>query len=234
MAIWLKFYMMIDIIDILGVISLSEKTRIECEFRHRVNQVWASFHKYEKVLLNKHVSLQKRLQYFEMCVNPSVLFGLCTFPLSVARLQVLDRLQRRMLRRIVGWRRIDTEPWSCTMRRMNERLDMGHRLYPLKSWTECYARALWRYVLHIIHGPISLWSRILCKFNWQATPDPSSRIRPRRSVGRPRLRWDDIVHSFCSFIWPGYAGAHWFDILVRHLDEDYEEVFVTFVSAALV
>ena len=113
-------------------LCLSASDRIDAEFRHRKHQAWAAFHKHKKVILNKHVSLAKRLQYFDMCVTPSMLFSLSSFPLSSAKLQEMDRLQRRMLRRIIGWRRFDDEDWRHTMTRMNDRMSQARQQY---SWT---------------------------------------------------------------------------------------------------
>ena len=99
-------------------LSFSASDRIEAELKYRRQQAWIAFVKHKKVILNKHVSLQKRLQYFDMCVSPAILFGLTTLPITRSRLRDLDILQRKMMRRIVGWRRIDGEDWEDTTRRM--------------------------------------------------------------------------------------------------------------------
>ena len=66
--------------------------------------------------LNQNVSLKKRFQYFECCVNPAMLFGLITFPMTRTMLKSMDALQRKMMRRIIGWRRLDTESWELQCR----------------------------------------------------------------------------------------------------------------------
>ena len=108
--------------------------------------------------------------------------------MTIAHLQEMDRLQRRMLRRIIGWRRIDGQDWETTMHRMNERIDCARRQYSWKIWSMSFARAQWRFIGHILQGPISLWSRVLCKFNWSITHDPKSSIWPHRSIGHPRQK----------------------------------------------
>ena len=98
-------------------LSLSPQNRTRIEVQHRKNHAWASFHKHKKVILNRHVSVAKRLKFFDVCVSPSILFALVCFPLIRGQVEDLDILQRKMIRRIVGWRRIDGEPWDETMRR---------------------------------------------------------------------------------------------------------------------
>ena len=45
-----------------------------------------------------------------------------------------------MLRRIVGWRRIDGEPWRDTMIRMNQLLTRAMDLHFIASWED----SIWR------------------------------------------------------------------------------------------
>ena len=45
----------------------------------------------------------------------------------------MDRLQRQMLRRIIGYRRADGEKWKETMKRMNLRLSRGLDLHYRQS-----------------------------------------------------------------------------------------------------
>ena len=56
-------------------------------------------------------------------------------PLTAAQLQRLDAVQRRMLRNIAGWVRIDYEPWDETMRRMRARLAAALRQHLVEDWS---------------------------------------------------------------------------------------------------
>ena len=114
-------------------LSLSASTRTDTEFDFRCQQAWASFHKHKKVILNKHVSLEKRLRFFDVCVSSVILFGLVTFPLIKQKLKFMDQLQRKMMRRIVGWSRIENEPWRDTMIRMNGCLTEAEQRYRCQS-----------------------------------------------------------------------------------------------------
>ena len=69
-----------------------------------------------------------------------MLFGLITLPMTKKMFRDMDILQRKMLRRIVGWRRNSNESWETTMSRMKERMQRAQYLYHYKAWTTTYAK----------------------------------------------------------------------------------------------
>ena len=111
------------------LLCTSASDRVTIEVRNRRRAAWASFHKHISVLLDDHVSLQLRLKYFDICIGPMILFGMAVFPTTRGQIEDMDRLQRQMLRRIIGWRRVDGEDWKDTMKRMKLRLERGQDLY---------------------------------------------------------------------------------------------------------
>ena len=84
------------------LLCTSASDRVKIEIRNRQRAAWASFHKHKSALLDPHVSLQLRLKYFDACVGPTILFGMVAFPMTRNQIEDMDRLQRQMLRRIVG------------------------------------------------------------------------------------------------------------------------------------
>ena len=211
-------------------LSSSASSRASIEFSNRKRSAWASFHKHKSVLLDHSVSLRLRLKYFDACIGPAMLFGMSVLPMTKGRLQELDRIQRKMMRRIVGWRRIEDEDWSITMKRMKTRLEWGQTLFYCEPWTIRFARIQWRYIQHLIGAYPLLWARIMCKFNIYPTDDPQSEFLPHRYPGHPRMRWDDHIRSFCNKIWPELRGRHWFDILCHHDLSKYEDEYVLYIA----
>ena len=53
---------------------------------------------------NKHVSIKNRMRWFDAVVFPAVLHGVLSMALTGKQRLDVDRVQRRMLRSIVGWR----------------------------------------------------------------------------------------------------------------------------------
>ena len=108
-------------------ISLSK--HINIEFQNRTRAAWAAFHKHKCVLLDHKVSLRQRLKMFTASAGPALLFGTTVLPMTRHHLKKLDTSQRKMLRRILSWRRIDGEDWKETMKRMKLQIAHGLNLY---------------------------------------------------------------------------------------------------------
>ena len=78
--------------------------------------------------------MKLRLKLFDAVVSPCVLFGLGALPMYATLREKVDITQRKMLRRIVGWRRIPEEPWNETMRRMKNRANDALEQWRIKAW----------------------------------------------------------------------------------------------------
>ena len=212
------------------LLCTSATERVVTEFRNRKRVAWADFAKHNAVLLDHNVYLKLRLKYFATSIGSAILFGTPVMPMTKVQLQEMDRIQRKMLRRTVGWRRVDDEPWNETMTPLNLRLGHGHALYYCQPWSMIFARSQWRYVLHIIDAYPLLWARTMCKYNYNPQYDPESDHLPHRTAGRPRQRWDDNIHAFVWKTWPHYHGRHWFDILSQHRLSNYDDEYVLFLA----
>ena len=103
--------------------------RCDIEITYRKQQAWHAFKKHEKVLMNKHVSLKDKVKFSDMCITPCILFALIAFPMTLNRIEQFNLLQRKMLRRIRGWRRIQNEDWRDTMIRMNTRMEDAYNQF---------------------------------------------------------------------------------------------------------
>ena len=90
-------------------LSTSPSLRTIIEFSNRKRAAWASFRMPKSVLLDQNVSLRLHLKYFDANIGSSILFAIAVLPMTKGRLQELDKLQKKMLRRIVAWRRIENE-----------------------------------------------------------------------------------------------------------------------------
>ena len=136
-------------------------------------------------------------------ITPTVLFGLETPPLTKTQLERIDGIQRKMLRSVTGWVRVQDESWAESMRRVNARVAEALRLFPVKPWTEQLA------CRKILAG----WSFGQCEScSW-----PAKAIRwntqfdneTYRLLGRPRQKWDDDLEKFAKSSFPQYNS--WID-----------------------
>ncbi len=85
-------------------------------------------------LFNKKVPVSLRLRLVDSIVTPLVIYSLSTTPLTTASLAQLNAVQRKMLRRIIGWVRYGHEEWGGTGQRMKARLHAALQLYDVHPW----------------------------------------------------------------------------------------------------
>ena len=132
-----------------------------------------------------------------------------------------------MLRRVVGWRRIDGEQKRDTMIRINQRLTRAMGLYFIASWEDSIWRARWRFACHVATSHHDAWIRRAGYLSNSLIIDPVLPSMPTRSRGRPRTRWDDMLTAFTSdFL---YSTNHWIDGIVPYVhDTNIEDAFVDF------
>ena len=159
------------------------------------------------------MSLGSRLKFFNSCVTPSILIGLSVLPLSHSEFKGMDILQRQIVRRILGRRRITDESWWDTIIRMNQRLTYAQSIHYCHPWSLASCRGQWRYINHIIRAHPSLWTRGLCNYNFNSIIDPVSPIFPIRKTGRPKMHWEHHVQHFCWGKWPARQEQYWFRML---------------------
>ena len=141
----------------------------------------------------------------------------------------MDRLQRKMVRRIIGWRRIPGEEWKDTMRRMKCRVEYAKNLHNFEDWSQKYARNLWNYALHLSTGHPHKWARLKSIELQSMKSDPYAVYVPNRDVGRPKARWDDLLSNFFLGLYPDESEVHWLHHMTMINAKDFESSFVAYV-----
>ena len=86
------------------------------------------------------MNLKLRLKVFNAVDTPAMFFSLHTLALTKVQLESINVLQRKMLRSIVRWVRVNGEDWSETMRRMNHGRTVALELFPIPPWTDQLAK----------------------------------------------------------------------------------------------
>lgn len=136
---------------------------------------------------NQHISVKKRLHYFDTCVAPSILFAMSALQIRQAKLKAFDILQRKMIRSIVGRRRVEGEDWSVRMRRMNDRMAQAVSQYQCEDWSSRLLRNKWRYGIHLASKPSDHWGKKMEYYICTSIDDPDDIYVASRTPGRPRL-----------------------------------------------
>ena len=69
--------------------------------------------------------------------------------LSKTQIGSIYVVQRKMLRRIIGWHRIHDEPWHDTVTRRRERVSRAMDLHHIDKWNLSIWRARLRFAYHV-------------------------------------------------------------------------------------
>jgi len=156
------------------------------EFNHRVQVAWNKFHRHRRILVNKDVSIKLRMKFFDSVVTPTMLFGLHTLALTGVQLSKLDSIQRRMLRSMVGWIRIQDESWHDTMSRMKSRVAAALRQQPVETWTRRLAKNQHFFAVRVAHT--NGWVARVVTWNPEMNWHDNFSSTPKCRQGRPLTR----------------------------------------------
>ena len=157
-------------------------------------------HETQALLLNKHIAIRNRLKYFDAVISPSAMLGQHTMPLTPEKNHELNVLQRRMLRSIVGWRRVDGEPWSGTMPCVSPQAFNRH---PGRPWDQ---QLLSRHHNFAASLTASQWPNFVCKWDFACRWRANCMARAARVLGRPRAKWNDRLSKFRAQRFPNYVS----------------------------
>lgn len=154
------------------------------EVDHRIQCAWYKFSQHRHVLCNKNISIKLRLKLFDATVTPTILFGLAILPLSKASLKKITIVQKKMLRKIVGWIRFGEEAWDITMRRMKYRVNQTLQQYPMAWWTRRLATYLWKFAIRVRTSLHECWIVQSCEAKAKANVRSSPKARSASEHGQ--------------------------------------------------
>ena len=158
------------------------RSRGQCNLDFRVSCAWLRYHSLQHSWTNRRVPLKLQLKLFDSVVSPTALYSLPTTPLTSGQLAKLDATQRKMLRKIVGWRRVEDEAWETTGRHMKERLQRALQEQPVKQWS--VARDEQRNKMLCKATSLESNSLLSDVYHWSLAPSGGKRAR-----GHPFQRW---------------------------------------------
>ena len=90
----------------------------------------------QDVLENKHIYIRFRFKLFDAIISSTVLYALESCPLTEKVESRLDVMQRKILRRMVGWVCNTGESWEVVGHRMKHRLQRCLGIYPIMDWSK--------------------------------------------------------------------------------------------------
>ena len=84
------------------------------------------------------------------------------------------------------------EDWVSFIKRSTEEAEQHMEKHKLPCWIEVHRRTKWRMARRIVTLNKRRWNKRV--FDWQPGLDPT--LHPKRSVGRPKRRWEDDLNEF--------------------------------------
>ena len=181
------------------LLNLTETQDIE--LKNRVAKAWAKFAIYRDELTNRCYPLAQRLRLFVSCVQPTFLYGCSSWTLTSKRESVINRLQRQMLRSVVGVKRkvvIGTdgeknlEDWVSWIMRSTRTAVKVSREHGVRNWVEEISRRKFQWAGHVARRTDGRWTKVM--LDWSLTGC--------RAQARPLTRWCDSLSKFFT----GTAG----------------------------
>ena len=94
--------------------------------------------------------MKLKLKYFHVYVTPCALYGLGALSLGKTAMERLARVQRKMLRLIIGWQRYERESWKTTMHRMKIKLSNALNIFYIESCDELVLKRKWPWASRIL------------------------------------------------------------------------------------
>jgi hypothetical protein len=159
----------------------------QTELNHRIK--WAKFGVFRNELTDKSVPLPLRCKLFQSALTPTVLYGGSSWVLTSVMEAQLKSTRMKMLRIVLGKRRLSTEDgletWVDWVKRTTRDARLAMEEYGVADWVVDRRSRVrcWRNRLTNMNG--DRWAKIA--FAW--APEGS------RRRGRPRLRWKEQEHS---------------------------------------
>ena len=128
---------------------------------------------------------------FDSVVTPSVLYGLTTAPFTANNFEQLAVAQKKMLRLIVGYVKLDSDTWADMYRRMKDKIQNAATIFPFRDWAVTLQQRKDR-----LNSVVSQNGRdpLTCKVAvWRPDNvlDEKFNTLFRRRCGRPRATWID-------------------------------------------
>ena len=169
-----------------------------------MKKAWGAFHKYKKVLTNKHIGIGKRLRFFATVVSATALFGCATWTITAQREQRISSTFGQMMRKMINVKPTENETYVEWRSRASRIAHYHQKRSGIRTWVTEQRSKKWEWAGHVLRREDSRWSRN-CLLSWS---------HEVRRVGRQRKRWSDDLEDFVRTL-PGHLN--W-----KHLAKDRE------------
>jgi hypothetical protein len=197
-------------LKILGtILTLTDVSANALE--HRVAAGWKSFWSMKRLLLNRKISLRRRLRLFDRTVSSCVLWGCQSWTPRVGELRSLEVTRRAMLRRIVHSGRAPEEEWIEWIRRVTQKAIELARTSGVRDWVKAHAASKWSWAGHVMWRPATSWVWRVTTWrdsDWNNLMSEFGGNRLVRPSRRRYMKWEYSLWCYCATQGIGNWKAH--------------------------
>ena len=154
----------------------------------------------KRLLINRNVSINRRLKLFESTVSKCVLWCTESWSPRAEELRELDVARNGMLRRLVGCLRGADEEWLDWLRRTTRKARGWAEKAGLVDWSCAHFRQKWRWAGHVARRSATTWLYRVSTWRdayWQTLVTDLGTSRPLRPSTRRWMKWEDVLRRYC-------------------------------------
>ena len=166
-----------------------------------------------KVLLNKRISLNRRLKILDTTVGSCVMWCAESWTPRAEEVRQLKLAQNKMLRRVVGTSRAPDEPWGDWVQQATRKARTIACRQGVADWEQVYKKRKWLWAGEVARMATTCWVYRVTFWRdagWQEIVDEMS-TRPMRPSRRRWMKWEDSLRRHCSAMglgnWWQVAGS---------------------------
>ena len=184
----------------------------DVELVRRIAASWSAFSKFASLLKCREISLESRLRMFAKAVHPAMLWCAGSWNLRKNQLATLREQQRRMLRKMIGFKKLDTEDLENFMRRTNTTMNNLMAVHKVKTWDLLAHRAVFRWAGTVTRISISYpdrWTTTVFQhkdWRWIQTIARENNGRQLHCRKLKTWRWERPLYKYLGENWQDEAA----------------------------
>ena len=199
------------------------------EIQHRISKAWRMFWGMKSILMNRKVSIARRMKLFSSSVTSCALWCNESWSPRTEDLKHLDVTRNGMLRRMLGSRRAPDEDYLEWIQRTTRKANGLATKAGDAKWSAAHRKSKWLWAGHVARREGETWLYSTSSWRdsqWQDVVNEMGHLRPLRPSKRRWIKWEDPIRRFCS------SGGirHWMNHAANRAQwASHAEVFAQFV-----
>ena len=199
------------------------------EISNRIAAAWRMFWGMKKLLMNREISMTRRLRLFESTVTSCLLWCCESWTPRVLELRELVVARHRMLRRIAGQVRLPEEEYVAWIRRTTQLARAKAETAGLRDWSHSHFQKKLSWAGRIARSDVNKWLFLVTTWHdsaWEQVVAELGPTRPRRPSTRRWMKFEDELRRYCA----AHALGSWTRLALDRREWDRHRIPFCFFS----